>query len=69
MTDIEHLARLNELENRIMKLEVKQGKIVKVLKLLEKWIIAKDAVMDGDTKLFDNINKRLQILEDNVIKP
>jgi predicted translin family RNA/ssDNA-binding protein len=68
MTDIEHLARLNKLENRIMKIEDKQAKIINALQKLADWIDSQGAIRDSDTKIFDSIRRHLEANDEAIKK-
>ena len=38
--------------------------IIKAMQVLQKWIDAHEKITDHDTNLFDNLNRRLQSLEE-----
>jgi len=48
---------------RISDLEEKVSKIIEGMKILQRWISIHEDITDDDTKLFDSLNERVTILE------
>ncbi len=55
-------------EERISKIEVQVGQIISSLRVLQKWVTVQEGITSDDTILFDNLDKRVKVLEDKEVQ-